>query len=198
MLAQEGQDVAFEGDGEGRWGGGGRGFRGGVRGRAVPGDDAQGREQDAPPVVARAFAQDDLESVVGARGEQGPVIGPVGEGADAQKELGPVGHARGGKDGLAPIQQGRPVVEDEGTGVVVGGGGLEEGQQGVPDPELHGLVLGTVAVSQDVEAEHLRRRVGPGREQGQQDQERQGGEEKQDRSFHGDSMAKGEGRQTLS
>ena len=198
MLAQKRQDVAFEGDGEGRWGGGGRGLRGGVWGSSVPGDDAQRREQNAPPVVARALAQDDLEGVIGARGEQGPVIGPVGEGADAQEELGPVGDAGVGEDGLAPIQQDRPVVEDEGTGVVVGGGGLEEGQQGVPDSELHGLVLLSVAVGQDVEAQHLRRRVGPGREQGQQGQERQGGEEKQDRSFHGDSMAKGEGRQTLS
>ena len=81
------------------------------------------------------------------------------------------------------------MVEDEIAGVVVGGGGLEQGQQGVPDPELHGLVPRAVAVGQDVEAQDPRRRVGPGREQGQQSEERQGDQEDQDRSFHGDSMA---------
>ena len=74
MLAQEGQDVALESDGEGRWGGAVHGLRGGgggdaAQGCAIPGDDAQRGEQDAPPVVSRAVAQDHLEGVVGPGGE---------------------------------------------------------------------------------------------------------------------------------
>ena len=94
MLAQEGQDVALESDGEGRWGGAVHGLRGGgggdaAQGCAIPGDDAQRGEQDAPPVVSRAVAQDHLEGVVGSGGEADAVIGPVGEIADAQQKLGP-------------------------------------------------------------------------------------------------------------
>ena len=77
MLPQKGYNIAFEGEAR-------LGVRGGVGGGAVPGDDTEGREQDAPPVLARAVAQDDLEGVVGAGGEAGAVIGPVGEVADAR------------------------------------------------------------------------------------------------------------------
>ena len=138
--------------------------------------------------MAGAGAQDDLEGVVVAGGEEDAAVGPIGEGTDAQQKLGPIGDAGVGQDGLTPILQGRPVVEDEIAGIVVGGGGLEQGQQGVPDPELHGLVPRAVAVGQDVEAQDPRRRVGSGRDQGQQGKEGQGGQEDQDRSFHGDSM----------
>ena len=137
--------------------------------------------------MARAVAQDDLEGVVGAGGEAGAVIGPVGEVADAQQELGPVGDAGGGQDGSAGFQQGRPVAEDKGAGVLVGVRDLEEGQQGVPDPELHGLVRRVVAVGQDVEPQHRGRRLCGGH----QGRRRQQGDEQEQNDpcfhrFHGD------------
>ena len=99
-VPEKGQDVALEGDGSTCV------LSRAVKGRgAVPGDDAEGREKDAPPVVARAVAQDDLEGVVGPGGEEGAVVGPIWEVADAQQELGPVGDARGGQGGLADGQQ---------------------------------------------------------------------------------------------
>ena len=138
--------------------------------------------------MARAVAQDDLEGVVGPGGEEGAVVGPIWEVADAQQELGPVGDARGGQGGLADGQQGRPVVEDEGPGVLVGARGLEEGQQGVPDPELHGLVRRAVAVGQDMEPQHLRGGR-PGRQlPRQQHQEGEGGKTDKQHSFHARSM----------
>ena len=141
--------------------------------------------------MALAGAQDDLQGVVIAGGEEGFVVSAVREGADAQEELRPVGNAGGGENSLTPGQQGSAVGEDEGAGVVVGSGGLEEGQQGVPDPELHSLVLGAVAVGQDMEAEHARRRGGPGRSKRQQGEEQTGGDQQDDHTFHGNSIAKG-------
>ncbi len=107
--------------------------------------------------MARAVPQNDLQGVVVPGGKRNAVVGAIREPADAQQELGPVGRACGGQGPLAQIQQGRAVVKDEGPGVLIGSGGLEKGQQSIPDPELHGLVPGAVAVGQNVEPQHLLR-----------------------------------------
>ncbi len=135
--------------------------------------------------MASSGPQDDLQGVIGPGGEAHPSVGPVGEGPDAQKELGPIGGARGGKDPFAAIQQGGAVIQDEGPGVVVGGGGLEQGQQGVPDPKLQGLIGFAVAVGQDMEPQHpLRGPHGGHCPVGQQCQQQTGGQQDEHPSFH--------------
>ena len=102
-----------------------------------------------------ARAQNDLKGIVRSRREEDPGVGPVRKLADAQKELSAIAHAAGGQGLLAQLEQGRPVIENEGAGVRIAGRRLKQRQQGVPDPELHGLVRRLIAVGQDVEPQHL-------------------------------------------
>ena len=130
VFLKKGQDVAFEGEA-------GKILRQG----AVLGHHAQGREQDAPPVVSGPLSQHDAKGIVDPGGEEDALVGPVRKGGLPQQELGPVGSVAGGERLLAEGKQLRPVLQDEGAGTFVAFTAFKQGQQGVPDLELDGLIL---------------------------------------------------------